>query len=247
MHDWTPTTTTSPFLQSCWVTRRGRGELERVLPNGRAQVVVDLNTGRAVLVGPRTMSAVVTPPAAAAGFALSGAGLGAILGPDAGALVDDVVELDQLHPRVEIRITDPDDVRLTAALRWIAAELVNRFPIDGRIVSAESAIRSGWRASQAAASAGMDRRRFVPLFRRTVGMSPKRYERVIRFQTAVRCLRTAPERSIADIAATLGYADQAHLTREVRAFGGVTLAEIQGSGAGPMNHMPLDLTSAASR
>jgi AraC-like DNA-binding protein len=247
MNDRTPTPTTSLFLQSCWVTRRGRGEVERVLPNGRAQVVVDLSTGRAILVGPRTTSAVVTPPAAAAGFALSGAGLGAILGPDAGALVDDVVELDQLHPRVAIRITDPDDGRITAALRGIATELLSRFLIDCRIVSAESAIRSGWRASQAAASAGMDRRRFVPLFRQTVGMSPKRYERLIRFQSAVRYLRTAPQRSIADIAAALGYADQAHLTREVRAFGGVTPVEIQRSGAGPMNHMPLDLTSAASR
>jgi AraC-like DNA-binding protein len=245
MHD--RMTTTSPFIESYWVTRSGGVGVERVLPNGRAQVVVDLSTGRAILVGPRTTSAVVTPPAAAAGFALSGAGLGAILGPDAGALVDDVVELDQLHPRAALRINDPEDVHLTAALRGLAAELLGRFPVDRRILSAEFAIRSGWRAAEAAGSAGMDRRRFAPLFRRTVGMSPKRYECVVRFQAAVRCLRTAPERSIADIAAGLGYADQAHLTREVRAFGGVTPGDIRRSGGGPVNHMPFDVTSAASR
>jgi AraC-like DNA-binding protein len=54
-------------------------------------------------------------------------------------------------------------------------------------------------------------------FSAAVGYGPKTFHSVIRFQ---RLLRIAGQRkrSLADLAASAGYSDQAHMTREVRRF-----------------------------
>ncbi|MBS4105074.1 helix-turn-helix domain-containing protein, partial [Tsukamurella paurometabola] len=55
--------------------------------------------------------------------------------------------------------------------------------------------------------------------RRSFGYGPKTLARIQRFQRVVGPLRAG--RALADIAAAAGYADQAHLPREVRALTGV--------------------------
>lgn len=57
-------------------------------------------------------------------------------------------------------------------------------------------------------------------FDRWVGLSPKRFGRVVRFHHAVTALVAAPERPGADHAARHGYYDQAHFTSEFKAFTG---------------------------
>jgi AraC-like DNA-binding protein len=53
-------------------------------------------------------------------------------------------------------------------------------------------------------------------------MSPKRFARIARVQAVLRRLATEPDADLAGLAAELGFADQAHLTREVRALAGTT-------------------------
>jgi len=54
------------------------------------------------------------------------------------------------------------------------------------------------------------------------GYGPKTLARILRFQQFLGLLRGSPEPRLAELAATSGYADQAHLTREVRRLGGLT-------------------------
>ncbi len=70
-----------------------------------------------------------------------------------------------------------------------------------------------WLARQA----GISRRQFERRFREQVGLSPRLFGRIVRFQRAFRALG---RESGAAIAARCGYADQAHLVREMRRFGG---------------------------
>jgi len=56
------------------------------------------------------------------------------------------------------------------------------------------------------------------------GYGPKTLGRIIRFQRFLRLLRRSPDPRLAELAAMSGYADQAHLTREVRRLGGLTPA-----------------------
>jgi AraC-like DNA-binding protein len=67
---------------------------------------------------------------------------------------------------------------------------------------------------------GVSSKRLIALFRAEVGLSPKAYARIRRFQAALRLLGMG--RAGARVAADVGYFDQAHFVREFRSFTGMT-------------------------
>jgi AraC-like DNA-binding protein len=69
---------------------------------------------------------------------------------------------------------------------------------------------------------GMSSRRFVELFRRQVGLSPKVFCRIRRFNHALRQIEQSPAVDWAEIALSCGYFDQAHFNHDFHAFSGVT-------------------------
>ncbi|AKT42126.1 helix-turn-helix domain-containing protein [Chondromyces crocatus] len=76
-----------------------------------------------------------------------------------------------------------------------------------------------------AAELGLSHRRFVELFRRDVGTTPKRFARLRRFQAVVRAAQEGPlTRGLpwSSIAQQTGHFDQSHLVHELRAFAGMT-------------------------
>jgi AraC-like DNA-binding protein len=75
------------------------------------------------------------------------------------------------------------------------------------------------RIERLAHATGLGRRQFERRFAERVGLSPRLFGRIVRFQRAFRHLGAE---SGAAIAARCGYADQAHLVREVRRFAGQT-------------------------
>jgi AraC-like DNA-binding protein len=66
---------------------------------------------------------------------------------------------------------------------------------------------------------GMTAKRLIALFRAEIGLSPKAYARIRRLQAALRLLGSM---SGAQVAAEVGYFDQAHFVREFRSFTGMT-------------------------
>jgi AraC-like DNA-binding protein len=69
---------------------------------------------------------------------------------------------------------------------------------------------------------GWGRRHLSEQFRRSFGLTPKHLARVVRFERAQRALRVPDPPSLATLAATCGYADQSHLTRDWHEFAGST-------------------------
>ena len=67
----------------------------------------------------------------------------------------------------------------------------------------------------------LGKKQFERLFRQYVGMNPKEYGRIVRFQRTLRMMQLG-FRNYADIAYANGYADQSHLIREFRRFSGFT-------------------------
>lgn len=111
-----------------------------------------------------------------------------------------------------------------AAAGW-AQERIARGPADdGSVQRALGAIvADGGTRSMAALEAwqGRSRARFAAAFRDRVGVSPKRFARIVRFNRALAAVaygRTA----LGDIALLTGYYDQAHFTTEFRAHAGLT-------------------------
>jgi transcriptional regulator GlxA family with amidase domain len=70
----------------------------------------------------------------------------------------------------------------------------------------------------------MSRRQLGRLFRERVGITPKSFGRLGRFQRALRALDGSRHQSLAGVAARAGYFDQAHLCRDFRSFGDTTPA-----------------------
>ena len=78
----------------------------------------------------------------------------------------------------------------------------------------------GARVEGLAAETGWSRKRLWSRFRAQIGLTPKRAAQLVRFDHAAH--RLAAGHSAARVAAEIGYADQSHLHRDVKAFAGVT-------------------------
>lgn len=92
------------------------------------------------------------------------------------------------------------------------------------------------RVADLATEVGWSRTRLASRFSAQVGLSPKRFSRVVRFERACRLLARGAS-SPAEVAVRAGYYDQAHLSRDLRALAGTTPATLAAelASAGPLD------------
>ncbi len=90
------------------------------------------------------------------------------------------------------------------------------------------------------ADSGISPRRFGVHFRQYVGLSPKRYARLLRFRAVLDDVHQRREVDWARIAADCAFCDQAHLTHEFRAFSGMTPSAYVAQKGPYVNHVPLE-------
>ncbi|MEM7031635.1 MAG: helix-turn-helix domain-containing protein [Chloroflexota bacterium] len=101
---------------------------------------------------------------------------------------------------------------------------------------AHSAIRIKTLADQF----GLSQRQFYQIFRQNVGVTPKVFLRLQRFQKALKKLDAVSQNpDWAIFAAESDYYDQAHLIREFSAFTGLTPTQYQAQKIHRSNHVPL--------
>jgi AraC-like DNA-binding protein len=86
---------------------------------------------------------------------------------------------------------------------------------------------------------GLSERRFSRIFSEQVGLTPKLFQRVRRFQRTVGSLPSHGEVDWARTATANGYYDQAHLINEFRAFSSITPCDFFASRIVQRNHLPL--------
>lgn len=95
------------------------------------------------------------------------------------------------------------------------------------------------RVGVVAAEAGLSRRRFIAAFADEIGLTPKLYLRLLRFQSVLRNVFGATDVDWSEVAYRHGYADQSHFNREFREFAGLTPSQyLARPGQGP-NHAEL--------
>ncbi|MCM2269153.1 MAG: helix-turn-helix domain-containing protein [Thermoanaerobaculia bacterium] len=153
-------------------------------------------------------------PAAIAGAVID---LDALLGAGVESLRDRLATLRDLRQRVLALAAAVE--RHLAGARPLAAPL--RFAVD------EIARRRGNVPVRAlVAAAGWSHRHFATRFRAEVGVTPKAFARIARFEAAFARLQTLRRVPWADFALACGYADQAHLVRDFRELAGATPTEV---------------------
>jgi AraC-like DNA-binding protein len=119
----------------------------------------------------------------------------------------------------------PDDAAMVAhAEAFLAAVLPDRDPVAESVAGIVARINADpalMRVDQLAAVTGLSVRRLQRLFAEYVGVAPKWVMRRARLHEAAQRADRGDSAVWAAVAAELGYADQAHLTREFTAMIGV--------------------------
>lgn len=226
-------------LVAClWVRDAGpRTSVRRVLPDACVDLV--WTPGSPPLVaGPDTaaVSAKVAAHTSVIGIRFRVGAAGAALEVPAAELRDARLALANLWGGTAERLEE----RLDTA-RFPLAELARTLASrGGREVAPDALVRAAAarlarpRATVPAVAydLGIGERQLRRRFDEAVGYSPKTLQRVLRLQRFLR-LAQDPAADLARLALDAGYADQAHLTREVRRLGGLPPAALLASGAGP--------------
>lgn len=236
-------------VEYVWSLRDAPGHAhERIVPSGTSELVINLAEDEFRIYDARKLARRL-PGAMVSGcyrtafdidtrehasiigvhFKPGGAG---VLGIPAGELADRHVSLEALWGRAAGELRE----RMLAASSEDRFALVERALLARRgtyeehavVAAARAALeRPGAEVREVAKMVQLSRRRLIELFRADVGMTPKRYARVHRFQRSLGLAGSG--RRWAAVALESGYCDQAHLCREWAELTGLTPQAVMGA------------------
>src|SRR5262245_50585727 len=153
------------------------------------------------------------------------------LGHPAGDLADTHIDLEALWGPLVRRLRERLCEARTAAERFqlLQEALLSRLCHGVEQHYAVSAAlemfgknQTGPRVREAAKHLGLSQRRFIQVFKAEVGMTPKLFSRIQRFQQTRTLIQQNPSINWADLAVDFGYFDQSHFIREFLEFSGVS-------------------------
>ncbi|QIS14996.1 helix-turn-helix transcriptional regulator [Nocardia arthritidis] len=199
-----------------------------VLPDGCIDLI--WSDGRLFIAGPDTAAQypAIRPGASLAGIRFYPGTAPGLLGVPAHELRDRRVDLDELWPTATARrLTEQVDAAEDrgAALESIAlARAAAVDPPDPRLRRIVTALDSGWTIAATAEAVGLGPRLLHRRSLAAFGYGPKTLARVLRLQRALRAARGGAP--LAETAVVTGFADQAHLSRDVRELTGMPLREL---------------------
>jgi AraC-like DNA-binding protein len=239
-----------PFVKLLWASDEvacAPGARELVLPNGMMHLALRLSEtplrvydavdaerahsmGTAVIGGARASFYVrdVSRPVCGVGAQLQPGTASLFLGVPAEQLAGRHTQLDALWGRaVEgMRAQLAEAPSLEARLALFERLLLTRLPrirgLHPAVAEGLMRLGTGDDVAAAAAASGYSHRRFTALFREAVGLAPKLYCRVRRFERALEQAGRAAQPSWSGLALAAGYSDQAHFNRDFREFSGLT-------------------------
>jgi AraC-like DNA-binding protein len=201
---------------------------QRIVPDACVDVMWHRESGYLWVAGPDTRPHLSRAlPGELVGVRFRPGHSAAGLGVPADALRDERVELARLWAGGTGRLADT--LAATAATEDAQAVLGDavlarvRADPDPAVPELLALARSGTRVGEMADAVGLTERQLHRRCLAAFGYGPKVLARVLRFTGAMRLARGGA--GLADVAYRAGYADQAHLSREVRALAGVCPTE----------------------
>jgi AraC-like DNA-binding protein len=220
------------FVECLWAAGEAGGPSDderRILPDGRMDLVWIRGAG-VLIAGPQTRFTLrpQVAPLVAVGVRFHPGAAPSLLRLPAVDFVDGHVPLDAVAPRLAVRL-DPaleaarsPDQAFAAYNRELLRHLDDLAELDAAVAEATWMLndpRAG--VADVAARVYMSERQLRRRFTERVGYGPKTLQRVLRFQR-FKAIAETSEPDLARASAEAGYADQAHLTREVSELAGLT-------------------------
>jgi AraC-like DNA-binding protein len=242
---------------------------ERILPTGEMHLVFrlsgpsicifddnrpakELTLGHAVVGGARAgfYTKEVAADSLAIGVQLLPGAAQALLGMPADELTGQHARLDDLWGKSAGFMRE----QLLAAS--LPADRIHRFQmlLLARLRSAQAPVlhpavkralaqfKAGASVQDAVAQSGYSHRQFIRVFSQAVGLPPKLYCRVQRFQHALGLIQRVGvllPLSLPEVALDAGYSDQSHFNREFREFSGLTPEQYRLARVMSPNHVPV--------
>lgn len=219
-----PTPALSRFISHYWLARDNMDAEHPVLPDGSVDVVFEVGhraISRAYGPATRASACPVSPgfhylgvcfrPGQARHFLMTPAGHLAntnVLVPGLAAITAESIADDIASGNVFDRLQ-------STLVAWLAQHPVSLAAVDIALDAIERT-NGRMRIDRLAQELGISRRNLERWFLDSVGISPKSYARIRRWQHAFAMVRARRNASLADIAIGAGYADQSHMNRDFR-------------------------------
>ncbi len=86
---------------------------------------------------------------------------------------------------------------------------------------------------------GFSQKHFTEMFRKQIGVTPKAYLKIMRFQKSVRTIGSSPETDWGSIAVECGFYDQAHFIHDFKHFSGFTPEQYSKIHTNYQNYIPV--------
>jgi AraC-like DNA-binding protein len=252
--EWPPHPALRPFVRAYWALGGASADAQPqpVLPDGSSELIVHrerpfrrhtaaLGVERQsprLFVGQMRAPVVLQADGAAdvVGIRFHPHGAYALLGRPQHLYADQIPDVEALElpwlSAATRRAQEADDAE--SALAQLEDALLRRLPGRARrdpcVGAALAAIeRAGGevRVETVAAHAGAGRRHLERLFREEVGLGPKVFARLVRFQAAAARVVGEPEVPLVAVSGDSGYFDQSHMIRDFLAFAGSTPEELR--------------------
>lgn len=232
-----PSPPLQPWVEALWARSMAGADPagdRRILPDGRMDLVWIRGEPDVFVAGPQTRYTLRPDrfPLVSIGARLAPGAAPGLLRLPAAEFIDGLIPLGgvdatlsrRLRSRLEETRSIPeafaavDATLLRYAERWL--------PLDPA-VSAAALMLNRDNATVAGVAAGvyLSERQLRRRFAERVGYGPKTLQRVLRFQRLKGLLETSAV-DLARAATSVGYADQAHLTRDCRSLAGLTPREL---------------------
>ena len=241
------------FVELLWTFHGGATPWtqERLLPQGTTELVIDLETESfdGVVAGPHSRYFVLdtSQPRSLVGVHFKPGGAFPFVPPPLYELSNAVVPLDALWGNLAYELRDRLGDAQTDKECFAIVERVLLERAGSRLAhhpAVAYALRQFTRVphrrtvAEVTAQIGLSQRRFIELFTREVGLAPKVFCRVRRFQAAVAAAHRARPDWTA-VALDCGYFDQAHFIHDFEEFSGLTPSAWAAQRTEHVNHVPI--------
>jgi len=257
---------------------------ERLLPDGAVEIIIDLTDTpkkmydrsdfsrstefrRAWISGMRRDWIVIeaAPGSSMAVIRFRPGGAYPFLGFAVEGITDTVDQLDAVIERAAASLRDrilaarDVEAKMAAVEAWLLERARGRLESNPVIeyLAERLFAPAGIRITDVVEEVGYSQRHVLSLFRRWVGLSPKQYGRIRRFQQVLTSVAgttgavdveaaaelrasAAVEPDWADLALAHGYYDQSHLVRDFREFAGLSPGAYVAAYRGLENYLPID-------
>ncbi|MEO6396390.1 MAG: helix-turn-helix domain-containing protein [Devosia sp.] len=255
-----------------------RHDREKLIPDGAIQIIVDLTDRpkrlyagettplgvdftRSWISGMQQRWIVIEAQQAASMLVIrfQPGGAQALIRHDAGALANSVYPLVSVingaAASLRDRVLEAPSItgKFAAAEGWLGEQLAGASLHACAPQLAARLLLGGQRVRDLAAETGLSERHLRNIFAQAIGVSPKQFARIGRFQRVVGELARSgrddpaltgealPGADWAQLAVENGYADQSHLSHEFVAFAGMTPKAYAAAYRGLSNYLPITL------